>query len=120
MEASFRLEPNQGKGIIQETYSANNLKITSGEVADIAHLCAQIAAVNVMELYSPKRFTALAERYKLRPGFAIGLCEAKAGGTHWDLTRPSDIQETHDILDQDEPAHRFIHPRVTCSLNSRT
>ena len=86
------VKPNKGKGNcqktsgrdhpgIQETYSASNLDITSAEVADIAHLT---VPVDVMELRSPKRFTAVGKRYKLRPGFAFDLCEGKADGTHWD------------------------------------
>lgn len=63
-----------------------------------------MAAVDVMELYSPKRFTALAEKYKLRPGFAIDLCEAKADGTFRDLNRPGDVQAVLDVVDEDEPA----------------
>ena len=56
------------EGVIRETYSVNNLEITDAEVADIAHLCTQMAAVDVMELYSPKRFTALAGKYSTNSG----------------------------------------------------
>ena len=68
-----------------------------------------------MEIYSPKRFTALAERYRLRPGFAVDLNETKEDGTYWDLNKPKDTQEVHDIVDRDEsvlltgspPCHMF-------------
>ena len=91
------------KKIIQGTYEANGIEITEQEIRDIAHLSMQMSAVDIMEIYSSKRFTALAERYKLRPGFAVDLNEMKEDGTYWDLNKPEDIQEVHDIVDRDEP-----------------
>ena len=92
------------KKIIQGTYEANGIEISEQEIGDIAHLSMQMSAVDVMEIYSPKRFTALAERYKLRPGFAVDLNEMKSDGTYWDLNKSEDVQEVHDILEKDEPA----------------
>ena len=89
--------------IIQGTYEANGIEITEQEIMDIARLSMQMSAVDIVEIYSPKRFTALAERYRLRPGFAVDLNETKEDGTHWDLNKPKDIQEVHDIVDRDEP-----------------
>ena len=88
------------KKIIQGTYEANGIEITEQEIMDIAHLSMQMSAVDVMEIYSPKRFTALADRYKLRPGFAVDLNETKEDGTYWDLNKPEDIQEVHDIAER--------------------
>ena len=92
------------KKIIQGTYEANGIEISEQEIGDIAHLSVQMSAVNVMEIYSPKRFTALAERYKMRPGFAVDLNEMKSDGTYWHLNKSEDVQEVHDILEKDEPA----------------
>ena len=92
------------KKIIQGTYEANGIEITEQEIGDIAHLSMQMSAVDILEIYSPKRFTALAERYKLRPGFAVDLNEMKKDGTYWDLNKSEDVQEVHDILERDEPA----------------
>ena len=93
------------KKIIQGTYEANGIEITEQEIGDIAHLSMQMSAVDVMEVYSPKRFTALAERYKLRPGFAVDLNEKmKSDGTYWDLNKSEDVQEVRNILERDEPA----------------
>eukprot|EP00435_Cladocopium_sp_Y103_P007713 s12_g2.t1 len=63
------------KSSVEETYKKNNIEITAQEISDIASLSCEMAATDIAEIYSPKRFTALAQQYKLRPGFAVDLCE---------------------------------------------
>ena len=65
------------KILVEETYKRNNIEITEKEVSDIASLSCEMAATDIAEVYSPKRFTALAHQYKLRPGFAVDLCETQ-------------------------------------------
>ena len=79
------------KTLVQETYKKNGVEISAQEVADISSLSCEMAAVDIAEVYSPKRFTALAEQFKLRPGFAIDLSEKKADGEFWNLNKPADV-----------------------------
>jgi hypothetical protein len=65
------------KTLVEKTYKKNGIEISSQEIADIASLSCEMAATDIAEVYSPKRFTALVQQYKLRPGFAVNLCETK-------------------------------------------
>ena len=78
------------KTLVEETYKKNGIEISSQEIADIASLSCQMAATDIAEVYSPKRFTALAQQYKLRPGFAVDLCETKENGEYWNLNKTAD------------------------------
>ena len=53
--------------------------------------------------YSPKRFTARAEHYGLRPGFAVDLEEQKPDGMYWDASREEDVRELDKYVDEVEP-----------------
>ena len=68
------------KTLAEETYKRNGIEISFQEIADIASLSCEMAATDIAEVYSPKRFTALAQQCKLRPGFAVDLCETKGNG----------------------------------------
>ena len=59
--------------MVEVTYKKNGIEISSQEIADIASLSCEMAATDIAEVYSPKRFPALAQQYKLRPGFAVDL-----------------------------------------------
>jgi hypothetical protein len=57
-----------------------------------------------MEIFSPKRFTALAGSYGLRPGVAIDLEEMKPDGQErWNLDLEEDRNLMHQIIDDEEP-----------------
>ena len=105
------------KALVEETYKRNNIEITEKEVSDIASLSCEMAATDIAEVYSPKRFTALAHQYKLRPGFAVDLCETKAHGEHWNLNKPADVEELFKLIDQDEPL--LITGSPPCHLFSK-
>ena len=47
--------------------------------------------MDVMEIYSPKRFMGEAARFGLKPGYAIE--EVKSNGTYWDLSKPEDVED---------------------------
>ena len=66
-------------------FTGYGLEASEKEIADIASLSRDMAAVDIAEVYSPQRFTAEAERFKLRSGFAIDLCEQKPSGEYWDI-----------------------------------
>ena len=68
------------KTLAEETYKKNGIEILFQEIADIASLSCEMAATDIAEVYSPKRFTALAQQCMLRPGFAVDLCETKENG----------------------------------------
>ena len=80
------------KTLVEETYKKNGIEISSQEIADIASLSSEMAATDIAEVYSPKRFTALAQQYKLRPGFAVDLCETKKNGEYWNLNKTADVE----------------------------
>ena len=105
------------KTLVEETYKRNNIEITEKEVAEIASLSCEMVATDIAEVYSPKRFTALAHQYKLRPGFAVDLCETKANGEHWNLNKPADVEELFRLIDQDEPL--LITGSPPCHLFSK-
>ena len=89
---------------ILDTYEVRSVDITEEDAEAIALMSCEMAAVDVMEIYSPKRFTEAAAQFKLRPGFAVDLCEEKPEGGYWDLRKESDIQEVREWIDKDEPA----------------
>ena len=60
-------------------------------------------------LFSPTRFTGpvLCIKVRLKPGFAIDLCERKTSGPNagecWDLNKDSDIKELRELIKFEEP-----------------
>ena len=66
-------------------------------------LSCEMAATDIADVYSPKRFAALAQQYKLRPGFAVDLCETKEIGEYWNLNKTADVELLHELIDREEP-----------------
>jgi len=77
------------------------------EARTIAAMQVELGAAHVVELFSPKRFTAAASRFGLRPGFAVDLCEPKPYGPHegqnWDLNKKADVEELEEMVDFEQP-----------------
>ena len=88
---------------VLNVYELHSIDIDNEEADIIATLGCEITAVDVMEVYSPKRFTEAAAKLKLKPGFAVDLCETKPDGTNWDLNKPEDVQLVHQLVDEEEP-----------------
>jgi hypothetical protein len=88
---------------VLDTYELRGLTINEEDADNIAELSCQMCAVDVMEIYSPKRFTEAATRYRLRPGFAVDLTEQKPDGSYWDLTKSEDVKEVERIVEDDKP-----------------
>eukprot|EP00435_Cladocopium_sp_Y103_P052687 s1304_g16.t1 len=88
---------------VLNTYELRGLTINEEDADNIAELSCQMCAVDVMEIYSPKRFTDVATKYRLRPGFAVDPTEQKPDGSYWDLTKSEDVEEVERIVDQDKP-----------------
>ena len=63
--------------------------------------------MDILEIYSPKRFTAMASKLGLKPGFAVDLSEVKPYGPHngqpWDLTTEEDVKELEEMQDFEQP-----------------
>ncbi|CAK0815838.1 unnamed protein product, partial [Prorocentrum cordatum] len=65
---------------------------------------ADLGAVDVMEIFSPPRFTEAARRHGLRPGVAVDLSTCRpSDGVGWDLLRKDDQEELNRIIEKDEP-----------------
>ena len=88
---------------VRDRYRAQGVDITEEEVTAIASLCVELAAVDVMEIYSPKRFTEAAPRFGLKPGYAVDLCEQKPSGGFWDLSKEADVKELEQLVEEEEP-----------------
>ena len=91
------------KTLMEETYKKNGIEISSQEIADIASLSCEMAATDMAEVYPPKRFTALARQYKLRPGFAVDLCGTKGNGEYWNFNKTVDVELLYELIDREEP-----------------
>ena len=71
---------------------------------DLCKVAVELGAVDMIEIYTPKRFTAMAPKYGLRPGFAVDLNETKPDSdVCWDLEKPEDVKELEIRVDQEEP-----------------
>ncbi len=92
------------KSQIERQCRQYEMDVTADEVECIAATALEIGSVDVAEIYSPHRFSARAEEFQLRPGFAADLVEWKPDGTPWDLTNPSDVKLLEEMLDEQEPA----------------
>ena len=106
------------QGMVRNKYRAEQVDVTEQEVMDIASLCTAMGAVDVMEIYSPKRFTEHAPRLGLLPGYAVDLCETKPNSEeHWDLSREEDRKELEELIDAEEP--RLLTGGPPCEAFSR-
>ena len=88
---------------IKQVYEQQEVEISSVEIETLANISCELSAVHIMEVYSPARFSKEASRFGLKPGFAIGLEEAKPDGSFWDLSRPEDVGAVNQLIDRDEP-----------------
>ena len=65
---------------------------------------ADIAAMDIIEVFSPKRLNLEAARFGLRQGAAIDLEEKKPeGGERWDLDKEADFKEVLDLIAREQP-----------------
>eukprot|EP00972_Heterocapsa_arctica_P013527 1994052-Heterocapsa_arctica.AAC.1 len=59
---------------VEMAYRRHGVDITKDEIKQIAALQqVELGAAKVLEIFSPKRFTAAASGLGLRPGFAVDL-----------------------------------------------
>lgn len=88
-------------GSFEEVVQALESKIGDEESARIA---LEIGAVDVVELFSPKRTNSMANQFGFRPGISVDLDEVKPDGTEkWDLDRPRDKKLVKKYLAEEQP-----------------
>lgn len=83
------------------------------ELEDMSKVLCNLNAVDVAEIFSPRRFTAKARGYGLRPGFAIDLTTQNGAGEFWDLSLEKH-QEELDVL-QEKERPEFLTGSPPCS-----
>ena len=88
---------------IRDSFEKEGVAITDDEVKDIGSLCLAMSAVDVAEIYTPPRFTPVASRYGLTPGFCVDLTTEKPSGGHWDLSRTEDVRELEQLQEREKP-----------------
>ena len=82
---------------MEQAFSEQQVSLKGTECRDVAALLLETCAVDVMEVFSPRRFTAKASAFGLRPGMAIDLEEG------WDLDREEDRQQAMAYVDMEKP-----------------
>ena len=71
---------------------------------EAAKTVAQLAAMDVIEVFSPQRLNTMVERFGLRKGAAIDLEEVKPDGSDfWDLDRMEDFEQVMDLIAVEQP-----------------
>eukprot|EP00435_Cladocopium_sp_Y103_P070140 s53_g34.t1 len=90
-----------GENIQERSVQALSELLDSYEAAKTV---AQLAAMDVIEVFSPKRLNHLVERFGLRKGAAIDLEEVKPDGSdYWDLDRQEDFEQLLDLIAVEQP-----------------
>lgn len=101
---------------VEHCFRKQNLEVTKADVTAIAALQVELGACDLVELFSPARFTKSAGRFGLKPGFAVDLLEAKPygqnAGEHWDLLKDSDVKELEEMLAYEKP--KFLTGSPPC------
>ena len=92
---------------VKDCFRRQEVDCTEAEARCIAAMQVELGAAHVLELFSPKRFTEMAPRLGLRPGFAVDLCEPKPYGPNqgemWDLDKANDVKELQEMVDFEKP-----------------
>ena len=65
----------------------------------------QLGSVDVVEVFSPPRFTAKASSFGLNPGYAVDLT------TGWDLSDEKQVLELYEVIDEEDPYFLTGSPR---------
>ena len=88
---------------------------------EAAKSIADLAAMDVVEVFSPERMNKEVERFGLRKGIAVDLEEMKPDGSErWNLDRDEDFQLLLEILDAERPwLVTSLPPCTTFSLLRR-
>ena len=88
---------------LREAYRHHEVDIGEEDLDELAEVCVSFNAVDILEIFSPTRFTATAASFGLRPGVAIDLLELKADGEPWDLLKIEDEKALGEIQETEAP-----------------
>ena len=88
---------------LTQAYRERGMDISNLEVEQIAQVACELGAVDVAEIYSPRRYCKAAPRFGLRPGTSADLMETKPDGTPWDFMKDEDVKEFYAILEEEDP-----------------
>ena len=87
---------------VSHCFRSQGVEITEGEVQQIATMQVELGSVDLIEIFSPARFTKRATKFGVRPGFAVDLQERKPYGEHagefWELLKESDVKELDELF----------------------
>ena len=76
-------------------------------IDEVGALLTESGGAQIIETVALDRFAAKAGDLRLRPGFAIDLCENKPYGPHegecWDLSKNSDVKELFEMIAFERP-----------------
>ena len=76
-------------------------------IDEVGALLTESGGPQIIEIFSPARFTAKAGDLGLRQGFAVDLCENRPYGPHegesWDLSKDSDVKELSEMIAFERP-----------------
>ena len=79
-----------------------------------AELVADIGALDVVEIFSPKRVTLELQRFGLRDGVAVDLDEMKPCGTaRWDMDQEADFAKVRNMINEEKPLLLTSSPPCT-------
>ena len=88
-------------------FQRQGVAFTEKELEQVALMQVELGAMDIIEMFSPKRFNAAAEGFRLRPGISIDLCEQKVAGPHagefWDMSRDRDVEELQAVVNLERP-----------------
>ena len=73
------------------------MDISSVELTDMSMICLEMAACDVVDLYSPPRYTAMASAFGLKRGFAADL------STGWDFDKEGEEEKLLKELEWEDP-----------------
>ena len=92
---------------VSHCFRSEGVEVSEEEIQQIAAMQVELGSVDLIEIFSPSRFTKRAARFGVRPGFAVDLLERKPYGEHagefWDLLKESDIKELDELIDYEKP-----------------
>ena len=104
-EGLHDLDLEELQELSEELAASNALMPSRSEEKDVG-------AIDVMEIFSPPRYTEAARRHRFRPGLAIDLSTCRpSDGANWDLLRPEDQDELFRIMKAEEPLLLTGSPR---------
>ena len=80
-------------GFVRDCFAAKEMDVSQEDLNKITELCLEMGPVDVAAICNPERFTEMAPRLGLRPGFVIDL------QTGWNLELEDHVNEIDELVD---------------------